>query len=93
MQTRYQSSTGMMQTRRFRPYETPRARSNEHANMEAGLSNIAPPPVQYVAPLPTSLSGETTEATANAETIQPITDENAAPVSNFYCSHIPHATE
>ena len=98
MQTWYQPSTGstrtgMLQTRRFRPYETPRTRLNEHTNAEAGSLNLAPLFVQYVAPPPTNPSRGTTEVAANAEASQTITDENAAPLRNFHFSRIPHVTE
>ena len=83
----------MMQTWRFRPYEAPRARSSEHANAEAGPSNSAPPLAPYEAPSPTNPSGGISEAAADAEKNTQGTEEDVAPVSNFYCSHIPHVTE
>ena len=61
----------------------PRARSNEHTNAEAGPSNLAPPFIPYVAPPPTNPTGGTSEATADAENNQTVTEEDAAPVSNF----------
>jgi len=70
----------------------PRARLNEYANAEAGPSNLAPPLVSYAAPPTTYPSGGSSEATADAEE-QTVTEEDVAPVSNFYCSHIPHVTE
>ena len=78
---------------RFQPYGTPRDRSNERANAEAGPSTLPPPSIPYLA-LPTAYpSGGTSEARANAEINNPVTEENTAPVSSFYCSHIPHVTE
>ena len=72
-----------MQTQRYWPYETPRTFSNEYTNAEAGPSNLAPPLDPYMAPPSTYPSGGTSEATADAETNQKITEEHAAPVSNF----------
>jgi len=83
----------MMQTWRFRSYETPHARSNEHTDAEAGPSGLAAPFIQYVAPSLTNPSGGSSEATADAETNHTVTEEEAAPVSHFYCPHIPHVTE
>ena len=82
-----------MQTWRFRSYETPRARSNEHTNKETGTSNLAPHAlVPYVAPPPTNPFGGSSETTAGAGLNQ-TTIEGAVPVSKFYCSHVPRATE
>ena len=81
-----------MHTRRFQPYGAPRARSDEHTNAEAGPSNLVPPLVPYVAPPPTNPSGGNTEVTADAGN-QKVTEENAAPVSNIYCSRIPRVTD
>ena len=85
--------TGMMKTWRFRPYGTPSARSSERANTKAGSSTLAPPLIQYVAPLATYRSGGSSKTTAYAETKPTITEENAPPVSNFYRPHIPHVTD
>jgi len=79
-----------MQTWRFRPYVAPRA---EHGNAEAGPSTLVSPPAPYVAPLFTYPSGGHTEATADADQYQTITEEDKAPVSDFYCSQIPHVIE
>jgi len=98
MRTSHQPSTGptrtgMMPGWQFQPYGTPRARPNEHMNAEAGLSTLMPPLIPYPA-LPTAgPSGGLSETTADAEFDQPITEEDTAPVSNFYCSHIRHVTE
>jgi len=80
-----------MSTWRFKPYDASRARPNEHGNAEAGPSNLVPIP--FVAQLTAHPSGGTSETTADAETNQTITEEDAAPVSNFYCSHVPHVIE
>ena len=97
MQTPHQPSTGstdtwLMLTRRFQPYETYHARSNDHRNAEAGPSTLAPPSVSYPAPPATYPSGGSPEAAADAEKTHQITEDDTAPVSNFYCSHIPHVT-
>jgi len=83
----------MMPAWQFQPYGTPRARPNEHMNAEAGQSTLVPPLTPYPA-LPTaSPSGGLPETTADAKNDQTITDEDSAPVSNFYCSHIHRVTE
>jgi len=82
-----------MSTWRFQPYGTPRGRLNERANAEAGSSTLPLPSIPYVT-LPTTYpSGGTSEATADAENNNSTTEEDTAPVSNFYCSHIPHVAE
>ena len=78
---------------RFQPYETSRAHSNEYTNAEAGPSTLTPPLVPYVAPSTTHPSGGSSEATADAEPNQTVTEEDATPVSNLYCPRIPHVTE
>ena len=83
----------MMGSWRFQPYETPYALSNEYINAEAGPSNLAPPLVSYVTAPHTNPSGGSSEVTADATNNQTITEEDAAPVSNFYCSRIPRVTE
>ena len=83
----------MMQTWRFQPYGTPRAFQNEYGNAEAGPSTLVPPLIPHLAPLTTPPSGGIPEATANAEYNQLTTEEDRAPVSNFYCPHIPHVAE
>jgi len=87
------TGTGMMQSWQFQPYETPYALSNEYTNVEAGSSNLAPPLVSYVTAPHTHPSGGSSEVTADAVNIQTITEEEAAPVSNLYCSRAPHVTE
>ena len=83
----------MMPTWRFQPYGMPRAHSSKHTNTETGPSNLAPPLVLCMTPPPTNPSGGTSEATADATNTQTAIEEDVAPVSNFYCSHIPHVTE
>jgi hypothetical protein len=70
-----------------------RTRTNEHRNAEAGPSTLALPPVPYVGPPTSQPSGGISETTADAETKETITEEDEAPVSDFYCSHIPRVTE
>lgn len=82
-----------MSTARFHPYGTPRAHRNEHWNAEAGPSTLVPPPAKHMARPTTHPSGGTSEATADAETQQPITEEETAPVSNFYWSCVPRVIE
>ena len=69
-----------------KPYSLPRAHSNERTNAEAGPSNLAALP-------PVNPSGGTSETSADAETNLTNTEENAAPVSNFYCSRVPRVSE
>ncbi|KAF9650821.1 hypothetical protein BDM02DRAFT_3111671 [Thelephora ganbajun] len=73
------SRTGLMPTRRFRPYGEPRAHFDEHRNAEAGPSNLVPPPALYLAPPTTNPSGGSSEATADAVIEQTITEEGTAP--------------
>ena len=81
-----------MKKRRHQPYAPPRA-SNEHTNAEAGPSNLAAPPIPNVAPPPANPSGGTSETTADAENNNPSSEEEVAPVSNFYCPHVPRVPE
>ena len=75
------------------PYLTHYADSDEYSNIEAGPSNFVPLYIPYMARTFTNPSGGSSEATADAEHAIKFTEENAAPVSNFYCSHVPHVTE
>ena len=70
---------------RYIPYVVPLTfvNSNKRANAEAGPSNMTSANMS-----PTNPSGGLSEATASAERPYSTTEENAAPVSNFYCSHI-----
>ena len=82
-----------MPTGRFQPYGMSRTRPNEYRNAEAGPSTLTAPLIPYVG-LPTSQpSGGISETAADAATTQTNTEEEEAPVSNFYCSRIPHVTE
>ena len=67
--------------------------SDEYANIEAGPSNFVPLYTTYMAQPFTNPSGGSSEATAYAKHTNTFTEENAAPVSNFYCSHVPRVTE
>ena len=75
-----------MKKYRRQPYSLPRAYSNERTNAEAGPSNLA-------APLPANPSGGTSETSADAEKSDSETEEDVAPVSNFYCSRVPRVSE
>ena len=82
-----------MPTGRLQPYGMSGARPYKHRNAEAGPSSLVPPAVPFI-DLPTPQpSGGISETTADAETTQKITEEDKVPVSDFYCSHIPHVTE
>ena len=87
------SRTELTLTERFHPYGMSRARLNEHRNAEAGPSTLAPSPVPYGGPTIPPPSGGLSETPADAEVNQTETEESEVPVSNFYCSHIPHVSE
>ena len=78
---------------RFQPYEIPRARANEYKNAEAGSSTLAPPLVPYVGLSMPQPSGGISKTPANAGQYNKDTEEDKVPVSNFYCSRVPHMTE
>jgi len=82
-----------MQTGRFQPYGTSRARTIEYGNAGAGPSTLVPPLVPYIGPPMPQPSGGISETPANAEQTQTNTEEDKVPVSSFYCSHIPHVIE
>jgi hypothetical protein len=65
-------------------YGTRRADRTEHVNAEAGLLIIARLPILSAGPSKTSAYGDNDK---------PIEEEDKAPVSSFYRSHIPHATD
>ena len=93
--TSYWPSTGparaeVTHTEWYQPYRVSRTRRNGYRNAEAGPSTLVAPPVPYIGRPPTQPSGGISETTANAKTTRyTITEEHRAPVSNFYCSHIP----
>ena len=97
--TYHQPSTGPIRTELmsvggYRPYERSRTQRNEHRNAEAGPSTLAPSPIPYVGLSTLQPSGGvTSESTADAEQVQTIKEEDKVPVSNFYCSLIPHVIE
>ena len=82
-----------MPTWQPQPYGMPYARPNEHRNAEAGPSTLVPPLAPYAALPTTHPSGGTSETTADADNNETITEDDTAPVSNFYCSRVPHVTE
>ena len=69
------------------------AGSDEPANAEAGPSNFVPQHTPHMVQPPTNPSGGLSETTADAEHNKQITEEDVAPVSDFYCSHVPRVTE
>lgn len=75
---------------RFRPYEMPCARANEH---RTGPSTLVSTLVLYIGPPTSQPPGWVPKTTADAEKNQTITEEQEAPVSNLYRSHILHAIE
>ena len=75
------------------PYLTYYTDSDGYANTEAGPSYYVPLHTLYMAQPFTNSSGELSEATADTEHRNKLTEENVAPVSNFYCSHVPRVTE
>ena len=58
-----------------------------------GPSYFIPQPTSHMTGPPINPSGGLSEATADAEIQPTVTEEDTAPVSNFYCSHVPHVTE
>ena len=74
------------------PYLTHYADSDEYANIDAGPPYLVPLHTPYMAHPSTNSSGGSSEATVNAGNTTKFT-EDAVPISNFYCSHVPRATE
>ena len=86
--------TGQDSARRLQPYGTSRAQRTEHQNAEAGPSTLARPRVPYInLPIPQPTGGTIPETTADAEINNSITEEQEAPVSNFYRSRAPRVTD
>ena len=83
----------MTRTGWYQPYGVSCIRPNWYGNAEAGPSILVAPPIPYVGQPPTQPSGGISETTANAKTINSITEEHRATVSHSYCSHIPRVTE
>jgi len=79
--------------RRFTPYGAYHARQNMYQSAEAGPSNRQPHPASYDTSLTAQPPGWISETTANAEQNQTFTEEDGTPVSDFYCSPIPHVTD
>ena len=98
MQTLNQSMFGptraeQTSTHRFRPYGMSRARETEYQNTEAVPSTAMLSEVPFVgSPIPQPTGGSIPETTADATNEQPTTEGGEAPVSIFYCSHLPHVT-
>ena len=99
MDTYHQPSTilpraELMSAGRYQPYRRSRAQRSEYINAEAGpstLASLAPIPCIGLPRLQPS-GGAISESPADAENAQTII-EDKVPVSNFYCSHIPHVIE
>ena len=77
-----------MDSRRFKPYEARCASPTMYGSIEAGPSRL-PPLLPYDAQPITQPTGGRPETTADAEQDQPLTEEEEAPVSDFYCSPVP----
>ena len=84
---------GLAHPWRFQPYGTPHARATEHPNAEAGPSSLSLLRVPYVGLQTPHPSGGLSEATTDAVTTQPTTEEDGDSVSDFYSSHIPRVAE
>ena len=96
MFTYHQPGTGPARAgmTRFHPYGRSYARRSEHRNAEAGPSTLLPAPVPYVGyPTLQPSGGMISETTADAKKAQPNTEEDKAPVSDFYCPHILHVID
>ena len=74
----------MTDSRRFTPYTTYKAHPNVRWNVEEGPSTQILPPIRYDTPQTTENTGESSETTADAETIETVTEEGESPVSAFY---------
>ena len=83
--------TGQTSSQRFRPYTTSHARGNEYWDTEAEPPTPVPPFVGSSILQPTG--GTVPERVADANTTTIITEEQEVPVSSFYRSPIPHATD
>lgn len=83
----------MTQTYRYSPYEITRAHSNKYANTEAGPSYFVPQSASHTADPPINPSVGSSEATVDAEHQNNVTEEEATPVSNSYCSYVPRVTK
>ena len=75
----------MEDSRRFKPYEARCARPTMYGDTEAGPSRLPQPITQPTGGIP--------ETTADAAQNQPITEEEEAPVSGFYCSPVPRVND
>ena len=85
--------TGMMDSRRFTPYGEYNARLIAKRPTVAGLPTHVHLPVLHYAPQTIQPTGGLSETAANAEKKQTITEEYESPVSDFYCSLIPHVID
>ena len=86
--------TELSSTNRLKPYETRHVRTAEREIAAVEPSTFAYPPVIHVGlPIPGPSGGLLSETSADAEQTETITEQDEVPVSNFYRSHTPHATE
>ena len=100
MRITYQPKIGptgaeLTRLRRYQPYGPPRVcvNSNKQTNAEAGPSTLAPPHIPSVGLPTTQPSGRSFGVTAVAERDIQNAEENETPVSDFYRSHIPRASD
>ena len=84
--------TGMVDSRRFKLYGVYYANSTIYENTEAGPPSQLPPQVLYDTRRTIRPTGGMPETTADAEH-QPLTEEEEAPVSDFYCSPVPRVND
>ena len=80
----------MVDSWQFTPYGAYRAPPSLHGETEGGPVTQILPCISYNTTQPT---GGTAETTAYAGQNQTITEEDESPVSNFYCSHVPHVID
>lgn len=81
-----------MESRRFTPYRTHHTRPTTYENAEAGPSTQLAAPIPYNIQSITQPTGGISETAADAEQVQPITEEYETPVSDFYCSLVLRVT-
>ena len=83
----------MTDRQRCMPYDTYHGRTGTYGNTEAGPSNQASPPFPDGDWQTTQPTGGISETTADAKQNKKTTEDNETPVSNFYCSPVPHVTD
>ena len=98
MQNHHHSHSGatrteMLDSWRFTPYGGYSARPITHGTTVARPSTHIPLYIQHYAPPTIQPTGGLSETAANAEHNQTYTEEDESPVSDFYCSRIPHVSD